>query len=501
MSPSKVLLLPKGSSPLPSTVFANWTAMAHLTRLASLWAALQVFVAAADAATSKSAKCHAPKVDTKCHSEAMLDGFAKHPEHYIGLTTKSNYRDFQAYFWNLGMHDCPRPCMAQEEACVKFDEKYPCMQDVMWAAYHGIVENPEWYPELRTGLPLKDFALVLYTHGQPGCPRPCDEGEPEGHFVPYNPKVNPEDEDEDKESPKSKSDKRKIADDDEEDATSAAEPKQIQRLKSLLRFEHASKTVQKLQMYKDDCARPGVLWTPAMSDTFVRSLKSSNECRFHCRKYDGAGYYLYYASLGICHCAVYGATKQEVADVNNLAGRVDCGEDWEKVNKETAKLVEAVDSGCFKMNVGYGPAVGEPIPTKVKDAVECQEKLRSSGMAAAQHFVFYPLDSTCRIVAPGAPEMHVPDIISGPKTCEAQQIQIAMKADFRQMAHTATTRRLVWFIGVPSGVMMVLLIVGGAIFSVQKRIRRSTARDYFFKSRGEDMDLSMGLDLDDCIEE
>eukprot|EP00913_Durusdinium_trenchii_P035106 g32840.t1 len=57
---------------------------------------------------SKAEHCHAPKVDSKCHSEAimaMLDGFAKHPENYVGLTTKSNYRDFQAYFWNLGMPD------------------------------------------------------------------------------------------------------------------------------------------------------------------------------------------------------------------------------------------------------------------------------------------------------------------------------------------------------------------------------------------------------------
>jgi len=458
---------------------------------------------------SKAEHCHAPKVDSKCHSEvmfAMLDGFAKHPENYVGLTTKSNYRDFQAYFWNLGMHHCPRPCMEREEACVKFDQSYPCLRDVQWAAYHGIAENPEWYPELRTGDPLKDFAMVLYMHGQPGCPRPCDEGEPVGHFVPYKPEADPEDEDEVEESKakrrQQKAEEQELEDareaeleDDEEDSTKS-EPRQIKRLKKLLRTQENRKVIEKVQSEDDDCARPGVLYAPAITGSFERSVKSSNHCRAHCRNIDGAGHFLFYASLGLCHCAMYGAAKQEVPDVNNLAGPVNCGKPWEEVNQETSKLVQAIDSGCFSMNIGFGPAVAEPMPFHTKDAIECQRQLRSYSIAA-QHFVFHPIDGTCRIVAPGAPQMSLPDVVSGPKACEDLEVQ--MKADFGQIGR-ALSNKLVLFIGIPSGFMIIGLVMAGAIYSVRRRVRANTARGRLFL-REEEME-GLGWEThDDCIEE
>ena len=56
----------------------------------------------------------------------------------MGLTVHSNYSEFQAYFYNAGMHECPRPCMpqalsqwllglvwGQEEPCVEFGTAYP----------------------------------------------------------------------------------------------------------------------------------------------------------------------------------------------------------------------------------------------------------------------------------------------------------------------------------------------------------------------------------------
>eukprot|EP00435_Cladocopium_sp_Y103_P008457 s755_g2.t1 len=231
------------------------------------------------------------------------------------------------------------------------------MKDVQWAAFHGIVENPEWYPELRTGAPLKDFALVLYMHGQPGCPRPCDEGEPVGHFVPYQPEADPEDEDEAEESKarrrkenQKKSDEEDDQDvdlEDDEDQSSKKEKKQIVRLAKLLRTQEDRKVVKTVQSQDDNCARPGLLYAPAMAGSFQKSVKSSNECRMHCRRIDGAGHFLFYASLGLCHCAVYGATKQEVPDVNNLAGPVNCGVQWEKVNKDVLSGCKGSNSSRF----------------------------------------------------------------------------------------------------------------------------------------------------------
>lgn len=133
-----------------------------------------------------TAQCQAPEIDSPCFDKvmaAMLDGF--NPEKFPGLTVRSSFTDFQAFFWNLGMYNCSRPCMPQEEACTTFNDAYPCYQDVLWARNEGYPSHPEWYPELSPKSTLEDIAIVLYRHGQKGCPRPCDEGEANGHFVPY----------------------------------------------------------------------------------------------------------------------------------------------------------------------------------------------------------------------------------------------------------------------------------------------------------------------------
>ena len=77
--------------------------------------------------------------------------------------------------------------------CTNCSMMLRCLKDVQWAAFHGIVaasshqlglhridgalpqsvvmfnsskvENPEWYPELRTGAPLKDMDVDVMMHG------------------------------------------------------------------------------------------------------------------------------------------------------------------------------------------------------------------------------------------------------------------------------------------------------------------------------------------------
>jgi len=117
--------------------------------------------------------------------KAMLEGFAKHPNKYVGLTIHSTYTDFQAYFHNAGMHDCPRPCFPQEEECVKFSSTYPGMAKVAWARDVGMAKHPEWYPELSSHSSDKQIARALYMHGIEGCPRVCEDDEVEGHFEPF----------------------------------------------------------------------------------------------------------------------------------------------------------------------------------------------------------------------------------------------------------------------------------------------------------------------------
>lgn len=114
----------------------------------------------------------------------MDNGFEKSSKSFVGLSVNSTYADFQAYFYNAGMHRCPRPCLPQEEPCVKFGPRYPGMEKVKWVRSHGMVEHPERYPELSLAASSdKEIANTLYMHGVRGCERVCDDDEEEGHFV------------------------------------------------------------------------------------------------------------------------------------------------------------------------------------------------------------------------------------------------------------------------------------------------------------------------------
>ncbi|CAE7883771.1 SLC16A12 [Symbiodinium microadriaticum] len=208
-----------------------------------------------------------------------------------------------------------------------------CRNDVAWAAEHGLEENPEWYPELRQGADWKDIALVLYVHGQPGCPRPCDKDEPKGHYVPYDPDKEEKDSEESKEFeevPAKGSERHEDSDEDEEQT-----PKEVARLENLIQTQKDRSQIKKVQVEMDDCARPGIAYHPTIVES-PRNFKSSNECRVHCRTWPGAGYFTFYAPLSVCHCSPYGATKEEVADMNNLAGALDCGATWEEINKASS---------------------------------------------------------------------------------------------------------------------------------------------------------------------
>lgn len=74
-----------------------------------------------------------------------------------------------------------------------------------------------------------------------------------------------------------------------------------------------------------------------------------------------------------------------------------------------------------------------------------------------------------------------------------------MKADIDQVkVPRATTRRLVIFVGIPSGFMIIGLTITGALISVRRRLRTSEARANLFARNG----LLEGLGWDEpCIAE
>merc|ERR1712056_110046 len=50
-----------------------------------------------------------------------------------------------------------------------------CFQDVIWAMSHGMQQHPEWYPGLSTSSNFDEFQAFLHAHTESNrnCPAPC----------------------------------------------------------------------------------------------------------------------------------------------------------------------------------------------------------------------------------------------------------------------------------------------------------------------------------------
>lgn len=232
-------------------------------------------------------KCENSGGDSECGLQvvkAMVDGFAKHPEKFIGLTVHSSYSDFQAYFHNTGMHGCPRPCLPQEEKCVKFGPVYPGMKAVLWVRNDGMRNHPQWFPELSSGSSDLEIAKVLYQHGNKETPRVCQDDEEEGHFVPAE---------------QWDAFKRKSAN---------PQPKQAAHLEKPFL----------------NCGSHGIGFSVLdFEGHFPVTKPSSYACRTHCAD-EKATYFNYYAPTQTCHCPPPTAKMVKEIVEENIGGKVRC---------------------------------------------------------------------------------------------------------------------------------------------------------------------------------
>eukprot|EP00438_Fugacium_kawagutii_P009034 Skav202969 [mRNA] locus=scaffold2274:415691:421547:- [translate_table: standard] len=85
-----------------------------------------------------------------------------HPNRFIGLSVKSSYTDFQAYYHNAGMYNCPRPCFEMEQACVPWSVNFPG-PDLSSSPVLAAANHPNWWPELSSKSSDREIAKALYT--------------------------------------------------------------------------------------------------------------------------------------------------------------------------------------------------------------------------------------------------------------------------------------------------------------------------------------------------
>mmetsp|Transcript_19679 Transcript_19679/g.34909 ORF Transcript_19679/g.34909 Transcript_19679/m.34909 type:complete len:476 (-) Transcript_19679:119-1546(-) len=454
--------------------------------------------AAGEMADLGDMKCQNAQWKSDCHNQvmdAMLHDFAKNPDAYIGLTTRSSFTDFQAYFWNAGMYACPRPCMQQEEACVTFDAQYPCYRDALWAEKVGIANHPEWYPELGPRATMEEIAAVLYQHGQPHCPRPCDRGEDAGHRVPYEAST---------EFTNSEAWMTTKPDSSRSVPPSevTASPQPAQELSTTTIAAQMASTSSSSSHETSDssttvdpCARSGVSYSAV---DFWRSpssmmTSSASRCRVHCRGIDGVGFYQYYGPLGLCHCvpAEYGTEK--VADSSFIGGSVNCGEKPGAGSKDAAAIEKKLSDDCYEHDSGYSLTVDEPAPAIVDDSLACQKELHDADKNL-EYFVYYPPTGTCRLVGKGAQKLPLMGFVSGPRHCE--DVGMQFKATWGQVLdNPLSPGGMVQHLKIVAGVCAVGLLAAGVFFGTRRRLEPVRARAFRSTSRSiSDYDAE-GLEL------
>jgi len=122
----------------------------------------------------------------ECYREvkwAMDRGIWQHPEWYPDLTPEHPMEAFQDHIYSIGHGNCPQPCNttsptppptdAPAGACRQAVEGEECYENVMWAMQHGIISNPEWYPDLTLSSSFEDFQAHLHNIRHGHCPEPC----------------------------------------------------------------------------------------------------------------------------------------------------------------------------------------------------------------------------------------------------------------------------------------------------------------------------------------
>ena len=100
---------------------------------------------------------------------AMTTGIADHPDWYPELTADSSFEDFQCHLHQLDFVEhcvnipCGHTCIPLEpgERCHDTVAEDACFGHIDWAMNTGIVNNPEWYPNLSADSEFKAFQCEL----------------------------------------------------------------------------------------------------------------------------------------------------------------------------------------------------------------------------------------------------------------------------------------------------------------------------------------------------
>lgn len=115
--------------------------------------------------------CRTAEPGDRCFADvqwAMQVGVLQYPEWYPNLTANSSAKEFQAQLQQM-RQPCPTPC----GMCSTAEQGSRCYGGVTWAMEHGIRLHPEWYPTLSAESSFAEFQAHLHRGGYEGCPMPC----------------------------------------------------------------------------------------------------------------------------------------------------------------------------------------------------------------------------------------------------------------------------------------------------------------------------------------
>jgi len=239
-------------------------------------------------------------------------------------------------------------------------------------------------------------------------------------------------------------------------------------------------TTTTMEQEKDACLKTGITYSHLdMKSAPSTMVSSARECQSHCRGIDGAGFFLFFGPLNVCHCVPAEQGEEQTADSNFIGGSVNCGTSSDEENKETDAIVQRVEDKCFETDTSYVSTAVEDLPIYVKDSLECQQKLRES---KADRFVFTPADGLCRFVQKGALKMWVLGAISGPRYCEGVRVELKAKSG-KVIDNPLSPDRVVQHLKMGAGLIAVLLFAFAAFVGSRRRLEPVRARHFRSTSR------------------
>ncbi|OLP76858.1 Developmentally-regulated G-protein 1 [Symbiodinium microadriaticum] len=303
----------------------------------------------------EKSRCQNAEQGTECFSHvlyAMSHGIFEHPHWYPGLSSDSDFSDFQALLHLLPQNGCPRPCRGA--TCLQLRLQPLCLLRVDWLQQVELIQHPSWYPELTAESSKRELAKSLWQRGDPNCYRPCHLGEEnDPHLL---------------------------------ELVRTPRQKEGTHLRPASK-PHPGATVPQAAapVSTERCDEHGVTYLPLdMPGVVPQFAETARRCQELCSYQPGAAYYSFDRPTSTCHCQAAEVGMRHQGSWGFVSGSVGCN--GVTLHPDTQLIVHNLDIGCYQAGVFFsGTASSESYEA---NSLRCQRRCQTAP-ELCEHFVYF----------------------------------------------------------------------------------------------------------------